>query len=71
MKCAFAVLAFASPAFAALKELWWNITYVEGASADGLAERRVVGINGAWRYVQTRALRVVRATTGVLSIVLL
>ena len=66
MKCALALLAFASPAFGALKELWWNITYVEGASPDGLAERRVVGINGAWPYVQTGTCRIIRS--GVLSI---
>lgn len=48
MKYALALLAVASPAFAAVRELWWNITYVEGASPDGLYERRVIGVNGAW-----------------------
>ncbi|TFK49373.1 Fet3 protein [Heliocybe sulcata] len=33
---------------AAVTELWWNLTYVENAIPDGLAERRVVGVNGSW-----------------------
>jgi iron transport multicopper oxidase len=42
------LLTVASPAFAAVKEVWWNITYVENANPDGLQERRVVGVNGTW-----------------------
>ena len=48
MKYVLALLAAVSPALAAVQELWWNITYVEGASPDGLAERRVIGVNNAW-----------------------
>ena len=36
---------------AGVKEIWWNITYVEGANPDGLFERRVVGVNDTWPYV--------------------
>lgn len=50
MRSALALLAVASPALA-VQELWWNITYVENAMPDGLAERRVIGINGTWPYV--------------------
>ena len=40
-----AVLPIAS---AATVELWWNISYVEGANPSGLAARRVIGVNGTW-----------------------
>ncbi|ETW75786.1 Fet3 ferroxidase [Heterobasidion irregulare TC 32-1] len=40
--------ALALPARAALKEIWWNITYVENANPDGLFERQVIGVNGTW-----------------------
>jgi len=36
---------------AGVKEIWWNITYVEGANPDGLFERRVVGVNNTWPCV--------------------
>ncbi|KAK7434374.1 ferroxidase fet3 [Stygiomarasmius scandens] len=42
------VLLFSSPALAGVKELWWNVTYVENASPDGLFERRVIGVNNTW-----------------------
>nr|BAU94255.1 laccase [Pholiota microspora] len=43
------LLAFLAPrALAGVHELWWNITYVENASPDGLFERRVIGVNGTW-----------------------
>lgn len=48
MRSALAILALISPALAGVHELWWNITYVENANPDGLAERRVIGINGTW-----------------------
>ncbi|KAH9057917.1 Fet3 protein [Lactarius deliciosus] len=32
----------ASPAFAGVTEVWWNITYVEDANPDGLFDRRVI-----------------------------
>lgn len=35
---------------AGVKEIWWNITYVEGANPDGLFERRVIGVNNTWPY---------------------
>ncbi|KAI9444229.1 Fet3 protein [Lactarius indigo] len=38
----------ASPAFAGVTEIWWNITYVENANPDGLFDRRVIGVNGTW-----------------------
>lgn len=43
----------ASPTFAGVKEVWWNLTYVENASPDGLYERRVIGVNGTWPCVST------------------
>ena len=46
-----ALLAFASSAVADIHEVWWNITYVQGVNPDGLAERRVIGVNGSWPYV--------------------
>ncbi|THH31008.1 hypothetical protein EUX98_g3197 [Antrodiella citrinella] len=48
MRYALALLAAASPALAAVQELWWNLTYVENANPDGLAPRRVIGVNGTW-----------------------
>ena len=42
------LLAAASPVLAAVREIWWNITYVENANPDGLFERRVIGVNGTW-----------------------
>ncbi|KAI0036238.1 Fet3 protein [Vararia minispora EC-137] len=42
------LVAAASPAFAALKEVWWNITYVENTVPDGLVPRRAIGVNGTW-----------------------
>ncbi|KAF9003375.1 Fet3 protein [Cyathus striatus] len=38
----------AAPALAGIHEIWWNITYVQNAIPDGLAERRVIGVNGTW-----------------------
>ena len=40
--------ALASPALMGIHEIWWNITYVENASPDGLFEQRVVGVNNTW-----------------------
>lgn len=37
------LLCSISPALAGVRELWWNITYVENANPDGLADRRVIG----------------------------
>ncbi|KAI0287698.1 Cupredoxin [Russula brevipes] len=42
------LFAVASPTFAEVKEVWWNLTYVANANPDGLYERRVVGVNGTW-----------------------
>ena len=50
---AFALLAAATPAFAALKEVWWNITYIQNANPDGLQPRRVIGVNGTWPWVSS------------------
>jgi iron transport multicopper oxidase len=46
----------ATSVLAGVKEIWWNITYVEGANPDGLFERRVVGVNNTWPYVISRLL---------------
>ncbi|KAK2465583.1 hypothetical protein APHAL10511_002475 [Amanita phalloides] len=43
-----ALLFLATPAFAGVQEIWWNITYVENANPDGLYPRRVIGVNGTW-----------------------
>jgi hypothetical protein len=48
--------AAASPALAAVKEYWWNITYVLDTIPDGLAARRAVGVNGTWPYVHVLSL---------------
>ncbi|KAI9062216.1 multicopper oxidase [Trametes sanguinea] len=45
---ALALLSAASPAFAAVREYWWNLTYVENAKPDGLQPRRVIGVNNTW-----------------------
>lgn len=44
----FALLCFAPLGLAGVQEIWWNITYVQNASPDGLFERRVIGINNTW-----------------------
>jgi iron transport multicopper oxidase len=44
----FLLAALASPAFAGVHEIWWNITYVENANPDGLFPRRVIGVNNTW-----------------------
>jgi hypothetical protein len=41
----------ATSVLAGVKEIWWNITYVEGANPDGLFKRRVIGVNNTWPYV--------------------
>ena len=48
MRSALALVAAASPALAGVKEVWWDITYVENANPDGLSPRRVIGVNGTW-----------------------
>lgn len=40
-----------SPAIAGVQELWWNITYVQNVNPDGLADRRVIGVNNTWPWV--------------------
>ncbi|KAK0472802.1 Fet3 protein [Armillaria novae-zelandiae] len=44
----FVIALLASPVFAGIQEVWWNITYVHGANPDGRYPRRVVGVNGTW-----------------------
>ena len=46
-----AALTTGTPVLAGVKEVWWNITYVQNANPDGLAERRVIGVNNTWPYV--------------------
>lgn len=41
----------ATSVLAGVKEVWWNITYVEGVNPDGLFARRVIGVNNTWPYV--------------------
>ncbi|KAF5360236.1 hypothetical protein D9757_012888 [Collybiopsis confluens] len=49
MRSALLILAsVVSPATAGIKELWWNITYVQNANPDGFSERRVIGVNNTW-----------------------
>ncbi|KAI0790435.1 Fet3 protein [Abortiporus biennis] len=48
MRSALALFAAVSPVLAGVQELWWDVTYVDNVNPDGLAERRVVGINGTW-----------------------
>ncbi|KAH9979432.1 ferroxidase [Lactifluus volemus] len=48
LTCVLLALQVASPALAGIKEVWWNLTYVENANPDGLHERRVIGVNGTW-----------------------
>jgi iron transport multicopper oxidase len=48
LTCILLALQVASPALAGVKEVWWNLTYVEHANPDGLYERRVIGVNGTW-----------------------
>lgn len=43
-----ALITLTPPALAGVKEVWWNITYVQDASPDGLFDRRVIGVNGTW-----------------------
>ena len=43
-----AVLSAVSPALAGIKELWWNVTYVDDVNPDGLFPRQAVGVNGSW-----------------------
>lgn len=45
---ALAVLSAVSPALAGIKELWWNVTYVDNVNPDGLFFRQAVGVNGSW-----------------------
>jgi hypothetical protein len=48
-----------SPTFAGVKEVWWNLTYVDNANPDGLYERRVIGVNGTWPCVSTTVVTLV------------
>ncbi|KAJ7033166.1 Fet3 protein [Mycena alexandri] len=41
-------LLAAPHALAAVHEIWWNLTYVQDVNPDGLAPRRVIGVNGTW-----------------------
>jgi len=43
-----ALLSAASPALAGVKELWWNVTFVDDVNPDGLFPRTAVGVNGTW-----------------------
>jgi len=38
----------AVPALAAIKDVFWDITYVDNVNPDGLSERRAIGVNGTW-----------------------
>ena len=56
MGCVLILLALITPCLGAVQELYWNLTYVQNAKPDGLAERRVIGVNGQWPYVKTELL---------------
>ena len=45
---ALALSSLLPAALAGVHEVWWNITFVEDANPDGLAPRRVIGVNGTW-----------------------
>ena len=51
LQFALATVLAASPALAAVKELWLNLTFVEDVNPDGLFGRKAVGVNGTWPYV--------------------
>lgn len=44
----FSLLPLATTALAGVQELWWNVTYIQGADPDGLFPRRVIGVNDTW-----------------------
>lgn len=46
----------ATPVFAGVQEIWWNLSYVENANPDGLFARRAIGVNGTWPYVLHRTI---------------
>ena len=60
-----AVLSAVSPALAGIKELWWNVTYVDDVNPDGLFPRRVIGVNGTWPYVPSPLIPIVSCTDDV------
>lgn len=43
-----AAASAASPVLAGVKEVWYNLTWVEDINPDGLFARRVIGVNGTW-----------------------
>lgn len=49
--CVVQLLFLSTCALAGVKELWWNVTYVENANPDGLYARRVIGVNDTWPFV--------------------
>ncbi|KAH8101809.1 Fet3 protein [Cristinia sonorae] len=48
MRSTLALLAAVSPALAAVRELWWNLTFVDNVNPDGAFPRRAIGVNGTW-----------------------
>ena len=48
MRFPLCLVAAAVPALAGIKDVFWDITYVENVNPDGLFERRAIGVNGTW-----------------------
>jgi hypothetical protein len=48
MRSSLYLIAATTPALAAIKDVFWDITYVDNVNPDGLFERRAIGVNGTW-----------------------
>ena len=48
MRSSLCLVVAAVPTFAAIKDVFWDITYVDNVSPDGLFDRRAIGVNGTW-----------------------
>jgi len=48
MRSSLYLVLAAVPALAAIKDVFWDITYVDNVNPDGMFERRAIGVNGSW-----------------------
>jgi len=48
MRSSLCLVVAAVPALAAIKDVFWDITYVDNVNPDALFERRAIGVNGTW-----------------------
>jgi iron transport multicopper oxidase len=48
MRSSLYLVAAAASALAAIKDVFWDITYVDNVNPDGMFERRAIGVNGTW-----------------------